>query len=139
MRFKARRDAFFTIIFLATTLLICGVVVLMIIDKELNPTLFIVLIAQSLLVSVFFNTYYQINNAELFYRSGFFKGTIDILTIRELEVNTTMWAGNKPALARNGIIIKYNKYDDIYVSPKKQNEFITELLKINSEIKVVTH
>jgi hypothetical protein len=48
-----------------------------------------------------------------------------------------MYVGMKPAFARNGIIVRYNKYDEIYISPPDNNEFVEELLKINPEIEVV--
>jgi len=47
-----------------------------------------------------------------------------------------MWSGTKPALARNGLIIKFNKYDEIYIAPERNNELISDLLKVNPEIKI---
>jgi len=47
-----------------------------------------------------------------------------------------MWSGTKPALAKNGLIIKYSKYDEIYLAPENNNEMVTDLLKINPNIKV---
>jgi len=47
-----------------------------------------------------------------------------------------MWSGIKPALARNGLIIKYAKYEEIYLAPENNDEMVADLLKINSEIKV---
>ena len=43
----------------------------------------------------------------------------------------------KPALATNGIIVKYNKYDEVYLSPRDKDAFIKELLKFNGNIKIV--
>ncbi len=50
--------------------------------------------------------------------------TITITDIRSLNINKTLWTGLKLALARKGIIIKYNKYDEIYISPKDKDTFI---------------
>ena len=43
----------------------------------------------------------------------------------------TIW---KPALSHIGLIITYNKYDDIYISPEKQEEFIATLHRLNPNI-----
>jgi hypothetical protein len=47
-----------------------------------------------------------------------------------------MWSGVRPALASKGLIIKYNKYDDIYIAPENNNEMIKDLLKVNPAIKL---
>lgn len=45
-----------------------------------------------------------------------------------------MWAGTKPALATKGLIIKFNKYDEIYIAPEDSDIMINAFLKINPEI-----
>ena len=45
----------------------------------------------------------------------------------------TIW---KPALSHIGLIITYNKYDDIYISPEKSEQFITQLLETNPNITI---
>jgi hypothetical protein len=72
----------------------------------------------------------------LIYRSGFVRGKIDILSVKEILKGKTMWSGLKPALATKGLVIKYNKYDEIYVAPESNDEMISDLLKINPEIKI---
>ena len=84
-----------------------------------------------------FGTYYQINEIEILYFNSPIKGKIQIKDIQEITANKTLWVGLKPALASKGIIIKYNKYDEIYFSLIDNKAFINELLKINPEIKVV--
>ena len=42
----------------------------------------------------------------------------------------------KASLALTGLIIKYNRWDDLFISPQNQDQFIAELQKINPEIKV---
>ena len=85
---------------------------------------------------IYFDTYYKIVNNELIYRSGFLRGKVEIPTIKEILKGKTMWSGIKPALAKNGLIIKFNKYDEIYIAPESNNELISDLLKLNSEIKI---
>ena len=47
-----------------------------------------------------------------------------------------MWSGIKPALARNGLNIKFNQFDEIYIAPENNDEIITDLLKINPKINI---
>ena len=89
-----------------------------------------------LLLWIYFDTFYIIENDKLFYRSGFLRGEIPIATIREIVKGKTMWSGIKPALARNGLIIKYSKFDEIYIAPQDNNQMLTDLLNINSKIKI---
>lgn len=82
------------------------------------------------------DTFYSLTEKELKYKSGFLNGVITIDSIKELEVNKTMWVGIKPATACKGIIIKYNQFDQIYISPEDNELFVTEILKLNSDIKI---
>jgi len=43
----------------------------------------------------------------------------------------------KFSLSSKGILIKYNKYDELYISPEDQDQFIKELQEKNTTIKVV--
>jgi len=85
---------------------------------------------------IYFDTFYKIEKNELIYRSGFLRGKIEILNIKEILKGKTMWSGIKPALAKNGLIIKFNKYDEIYIAPENNDELISDLIKLNSEIKI---
>lgn len=68
---------------------------------------FIYLIAQKI-------TRYWILNENLYYKSLFIKGVIDIHSSRKLDVNTTNRHSNKPATTFfAGITIGNNKFDDI--------------------------
>lgn len=91
-----------------------------------------------LLLSITFNTKYTIQKELLKYRSGPFFGNINIADIKELKLNTTKYIGLKIALATKGITIKYNKWDEIYISPKEEELFVQELAKINPNI-IITH
>lgn len=82
------------------------------------------------------DTFYILTEKELKFKSGFLSGSIKTESIKELEVNKTMWVGIKPATARKGIIVKFNQFDQIYISPRDNEEFVKELLKIKPEIKI---
>ena len=90
----------------------------------------------ALITWVYFDTYYKIEQNNLIYRSAFLRGKIAISDIKEIQKDKTMWSGTKPALAKNGLIIKYSKYDEIYLAPENNNEMVADLLKINPNIKV---
>lgn len=102
-----------------------------------KPVILLPLLSPLILIFwIYFDTSYKIENSELIYRSGFLRGKIGISNIQEILKGKTMWSGIKPAIARNGIIIKFNNYDEIYIAPENNNELISDLLKVNSEIKI---
>jgi len=90
-----------------------------------------------LILWIYFDTYYQIENDKLKYKSGFIKGEIDVREISKIIKEKTMWSGIKPALAKKGLIIKYNRYDEIYIAPESNNEVVKHLLTINKNIEIV--
>jgi len=91
-----------------------------------------------LLLWIFFDTAYAIKEGKLYYRSAFINGNIDIQTIRKVDMNSTMWSGIKPALATKGMIIYFNRFDEIYIAPENNEAMISDLLEINPEIQVVS-
>jgi len=82
-------------------------------------------------------TYYEIDGKNVWYRSGPVNGVIAISEIHTIITHKSFYAGLKPALGSKGCIIKYNKFDEIYFSPKEQEHFIAELVKINPAIEIV--
>lgn len=93
----------------------------------------------ALIVWTLLDTRYVIKQHFLLYRSGPFRGRIDIEKIKKvtyfsgLYVPVTM----KPALDTKGFIITYNTKEDVYVSPIKSEVFLSELLKINPNIEII--
>ena len=81
-------------------------------------------------------THYEITNTHFKYRAAFFTGEIPLDNISELIVGKTMWAGFKPATARKGIIIKYGKFNEIYISPDSNESFVKKIKELNPEIKI---
>ena len=86
-----------------------------------------------------FGTFYEIRNGELFYRSGFTKGSIQISKIRKIETHTRSWANTNAAIANKGMMITYNKWDEVYIAPKDEAAFLAALLQINPEIEIKSH
>lgn len=92
-----------------------------------------------LLTWLILQTHYTVDAKNLFWKSGPFKGTIGINSIKKIEfhkgiVIPVIW---KPALSHIGLIITYNNYDDIYISPENREEFVQRLTKINPNINLI--
>jgi hypothetical protein len=83
-----------------------------------------------------FTTKYIIEDNLIRYQFGFLKGNISIEDIKLVQLGKTMWVGRKFGLASKGMIISYNRFDEIYFTPKEQDLFLEELQKINPNIKI---
>ncbi len=129
MRFYSSKGWVFSAIF--TVLGILAVISLL--DKG-----YVMFVLLSLCISYFgwmwFDTWYQIKGDKLFYNSALLKGTIKIDAITEVIKNRTICSGVKPALSTKGITIKYNRWDEIYISPVEVEGLIAELKKVKAEI-----
>lgn len=135
--YKANRKGFINYLLIGTV--IVPIVIFFLDTNTFTEKPFILLPLLSPLILIFwiyFDTFYKIEKNELIYRSGFLRGKIEITSIKEILKGKTMWSGIKPALARNGLIIKFNKYDEIYIVPENNDELISDLIKLNSEIKI---
>ena len=144
MRFKSRKDILFTGLVYSIILAFIAIICFQFYGAGGEPATFLWI--DTLLLSVFgilfwiyFGTSYQLTNTLLKYRSGPMSGQIEIERIREIEVGKTLWVGLKPATARKGLIIKYDKYNEIYISPATNDLFIEHLLKLNKGIKITTY
>lgn len=84
-----------------------------------------------------FTTKYVIEDNSIRYQFGFLKGNISIEDIKLIQLGKTMWVGKKCGLASKGIIITYNRFDEIYITPKEQERFIETLQKINPNLKII--
>lgn len=130
LNFKSKKDVWLSV-------LIWGVIILMIfiMITEQNIVVYIVGILNNvLLLWLWFGTSYRIDDEALIVRSGPFKSTIDIKTIKKLKDTKTLLAG--PALSLDRIEIQYKTYDTVIVSPKDKIEFIETLLIKNNSIEV---
>ena len=90
----------------------------------------------ALLGWIFLSTGYRIEGGHLIYRSAFLRGRIPVHGISEILSGATLWVGTKPALARNGMIIQYNGYRQVYIAPESNEELIAHLLELNPRIRV---
>ncbi|QEC53435.1 PH (Pleckstrin Homology) domain-containing protein [Anseongella ginsenosidimutans] len=140
MKFHSAKSPLFGIAFLGTAFTLLIIVFFDVIkDASLDfnaGRIFILLIA-AFFLWFWFGTYYLIRDGKLIYRSGPISGSVKISEIHMLIKNKTLWNGMKPALATRGIIVKYNKYDEVYISPRNKDLFVEEILKINNKVTVI--
>ena len=139
MKFKSRKDLFMnTFMFV-----ICGFLGLILLIRIINigySNLNFIFLDLFILASIgfflwiYFGTEYQLTKTELKYRSGPISGEIKIEQINEIIKGETLWSGLKPATAKNGLIIKYLEYEEIYISPKTNESFINKILEMNKNI-----
>ena len=138
MKFKSRKDTFFNVVIYTVLFVLCIPLYISIFKSSQtteNIIGIITIIASILLIIwIFHRTHYEIRNNNFKYRSGPIYGTIEISSITKIIKGKTMWVGLKPATAKNGLIIKYNNFNEIYISPETNELFISEVLKQNNAI-----
>lgn len=130
LNFQSKKDIWLAV-------LIWGVIILMffMMITEQNIVVYTVgILNNALLLWLWFGTNYKIDDEDLIVRSGPFKSTIDIKSIKKLRATKTLLAG--PALSIDRIEIQYKRYDSVIVSPKEKNKFIESLLSKNKSIEV---
>lgn len=81
-------------------------------------------------------TRYIINDNQLIVMSTWIVyERIDISKITKIEKTNSILSS--PALSLDRIRIRYNKYDEVLISPKVKKEFVDELLKVNPTIEII--
>ena len=126
-------------------LLAAGVVFILLVDKPDAETTAIVIFSTvgsvfaALIVWILLDTRYKIKDNQMHYYCGPIRGKINIQSIRKIEHLKTCYTYSllKPALGIKGLVIHYNQFDDVYISPKEKEKFVAELLKINPNITVL--
>lgn len=135
--FKSTKDYLFDFIILGTSFFLLGMALFIFLNinnvKQYIPV-FILLVISLILLWTIFGTHYKLSIKELKCFCGPFQKTIKIDSIVSIKIGTTMWYGYRLATSRNGLIITYNKYDDIYISPKTNEEFVKKILELNPNI-----
>lgn len=141
MKFKSRKDTLFGLLIFGVLIFVLGLTVLGIVKGEMAQSerwgLIPLALVYGLVLWIYFGTNYKLDKSEFIYRSGPFSGKIGICRIREIVRDVTVYTGFKPATARRGLLIKYDKYEEIYISPESNEVFIAKILEMNSGIKVV--
>ena len=94
----------------------------------------VLLLQQLLFWGIFRSTHYTFEQDTLLCRSLMFKRRISYESIRKIEQNTSLYAGLKMSTAFRGIIIHYNKYDELFISPAESERFLSLLKERNEGI-----
>jgi uncharacterized membrane protein YeaQ/YmgE (transglycosylase-associated protein family) len=141
MKFKSRVDWFFkSAIALILISFIAGFIQMKV-DNESTSSLVLFSIVMGVVMLFLFSliptTYYDIKEDQLLCKTLFFNKKLTIDSIRKIDVGNSLYAGMKMSLALKGIIIHFNKYDEIYISPENQEEFVQHLVKINPQIEII--
>lgn len=127
-----------TILWLLVALLI-AVIALNIQNKNASIVPFIIIsTVTAFILWVLLDTRYVLKNNFLLYRSGPFRGRIDITKINKIRNHSGLYVPvlMKPALDTKGFIITYNKFEEVFISPIKSELFLEELMKINPKIEI---
>jgi hypothetical protein len=131
MRFETKRDNTFLFIFLFVLVLYSGIASYSIIyenDYSVIWPFSLILISLALLFFLIFKTtYFVFEECQLVCRSLFFKRSISYSDIRKIEKQKGIYAGFKMSTAWKGLVLHYNKYDELLVSPEREDEFIQEI------------
>lgn len=138
MKFSSKKSLFFSILILGAVAFLIGFPVFGILFGWFEKSDFWIAIPFSAIISlllwIYFGTSYELTETELIYRSGPLRGRIEINQIREIRKGKTLYSGLKPATSGKGLIIKYQKFDEIYISPDTNESFIEEILNRNKDI-----
>ena len=88
-----------------------------------------------LIVFISKSTRYIISEHHLIVKCMFIvNDKIEISKIRKIEKTNSILSS--PALSLDRIAVFYNKYDEVYLSPKDRDNFIKDLLEINPTIEI---
>jgi hypothetical protein len=136
------RSAYLTLLFIALIMLapvlFGDISITDIKDTEVLIYFGITVLTIGFFLWIFLGTYYTIKNGYLYHRSGPFFGKMKISSISKIKYHSGWYVPvlYRPATDIVGIIIIYNKFDDIYFSPKERDMFVEELLRINPKIEI---
>jgi hypothetical protein len=131
VRFNSKKDYSFLVIFLFVFLLYAVISLYSIlVEKDctvLIPFSIVLVLLAILFYSSLKTTYFILDQEKLICRSLIFKKEIPYSKIRKIERQQGLYAGIKFSTAWNGLIVFYNKYDEILISPEKEVLFIKEI------------
>jgi len=99
--------------------------------------LIITTLISGLFLWIWIDTNYLFDNEILIVKSGPMIWKVPIKEIALVRLNQKTIGGIwKPTLSWNCIEIKYKKYQSIFITPEKQDDFIGQLKRVNDKIEV---
>jgi hypothetical protein len=131
MRFETKRDNTFIFIFLFVFVLYSVIASYSIIAENDYSVIWPFSLVLAILTLLFYlivkTTYFVFEENQLVCRSLFFKRSISYSDIKKIEKQKGLYVGFKMSTAWKGIVVHYNKYDELLVSPEREEEFIQEI------------
>lgn len=104
---------------------------------EYYSFLVISLLVIALLIALPRLTYFEFGEKKLTCHTLFFIfKKIPYQKIKKLERCNSHYAGLKFSTALKGLVLSFDKYDDVLVGPRNEKLFVEELLKRNDTIEV---
>lgn len=140
MMYTSKRDATYTIIYSLITLLLIGIILINFFDKDFTWSSWLLMVLVFGLIIMFsligfFFIKVKICGEKLVVNVIFDIFKIEISKFTKVRIGETMWSGfHKYGTSTKGLIIFSKDRNDLYVTPENQDEFLEQLLKINSQI-----
>lgn len=133
MRFSGKRDSFIFYVWLAILIPYGGISALIYWQEKDHTPLFVLGGIWCLLGLLFYfivkSTYYTFVDEETLVCQTMiiFKKRINVRSIRRFEKANGFYAGWKMSTSWNCIVMHYNTYDELLISPENEELFITEV------------
>jgi hypothetical protein len=135
MKFESKKGLLAAILIGGISILSLGLTYVLLLHKDNVKWLALITVLPALfLLWTWFDTSYEIESSIIKIRSGPLRSPIKIQDIHTIIVGETLSSGFRPALSMNGCIIRYERWNEIYISPENLDLFNEELLKINPTI-----
>ena len=135
MLFKTKVDWFYkSIILFLLAVFIVGEVSIYQNENTFEAVMFglIFLLIIIFLIAAIFTTHFTFESDHLLCKYSFWKHKIPYATIKKIErQESVLYGGWKMSTAIKGLIITYNRYDELLISPENEDAFI---IKLNSKI-----
>jgi len=138
MIFKTRVDLFYKLVVVCVFLLFSFILFNINFETDYFGFYFILIIQITILfffIGSAFTTKFIISDTELICKTFYWKKSIPLNLIRKVEKQTNLFAGWKISTAYKGVIVHYNKYYELLISPENELGFINELNKRIDKIK----
>lgn len=131
MVFKSKKDYTFPIVF-ALVFLLYSIISFFEILSTKDYSILLVFGGVLLFMAVLFytiqrTTYFELADNELICHTFFFKKRIPYSAIRKVEKQKGLYAGIKFSTSIFGLVVHYNKFDDIFITPDNEVAFIESL------------
>lgn len=129
LKYKSKTDLWVYIVIIGS----CAAMLPLLFLKPFSWVVFFIVAGICLfMLDMLFNTHYIIKGDVLVIRSGVFRRSVGIHSIK--EISSTRSILSSPALSFDRIAVRYGKYDEILISPKDKDAFICRLLEVNNNI-----